>query len=138
MTSTKPPKADDLSKSAPDQLIVPNQGTLQSVRASQGVSHSSSVHIKQVISKVNATIGDLGIKMKDEKLTANTDKRLRDLLTVLDESPFLNDAEIPASYRSILMEVTENLQTIQYYCGEWHKSNKLKRMKQGSATRHKL
>ena len=76
--------------------------------------------------------------MKDEKLSANTDKRLRDLLTVLDESPFINDAEIPSSYRSILMEVTENLTTIQYYCGEWHKSNKLKRMKQGSATRHKL
>ena len=85
---------------------------MQSMRVSQNGGQTSSVHIKQVISKVNATLSDLAVKMKDEKLSANTDKRLRDLLTVLDESPFVSDAEIPSSYRSILMEVTENLTTI--------------------------
>ena len=77
-------------------------------------------------------------KMSGEKLTPVTDSRLTALLDVLKNSPYKSDAEIPASYTSILLEVSENLATISYHADDWHKSNKLKKMKKGSAVRHKL
>ena len=76
--------------------------------------------------------------MAGEKLTGNTETRLRDLINVLKQSPFKHDGEIPASYTSILYEVNENLTTMAYYAEDWRKSNAIKKKTKASSMRHKL
>ena len=76
--------------------------------------------------------------MAGEKLTAATEQRLRNLLTILKQSPFKHDQDIPASVISILFELNENLTAVSYYAEDWRKSGFLAKKNKGSNMRHKL